>query len=187
MKKMITLFKKDLTDLSRVTRVFNEENSWVLTKGIATRKFDGTAVMVKDGEIWKRYDVKHGRKVPDGAIACQEPDKITGHHPHWVKCSENNTNDKWHIQALKQYDFVLADGTYELCGPHFNGNPEKFDTDVLVKHGGDQFADFDISKANDYDYVMQFLNNYDIEGLVFHEKNGDRFCKIRKCDFGLNR
>ena len=85
MKKISTLFAKDPSDLGRVIDVVNPENSWVIDgEGTATRKFDGTAVAVIGGEIYKRYDVKHGRAVPEGAIPCQDPDAKSGHHPHWL-------------------------------------------------------------------------------------------------------
>jgi hypothetical protein len=90
MKKISTLFKKDPNDLGRVMNEVNPENQWVFDgEGIATRKFDGTAVAIINGELYKRYDVKKGRQIPDGAIACQEADEITGHHPHWLKCERS--------------------------------------------------------------------------------------------------
>jgi len=99
MKKISTLFKKDPTNLGRVIHEVAEENEWVITGyGVPTRKFDGTSTAIFEEKLYKRFDVKlwknkRGKKIifteeqlkakiPIGAIACQEPDKITGHHPH---------------------------------------------------------------------------------------------------------
>jgi len=76
-----------------------------------------------------------------------------------------------------------------LCGIHFQNNPEKYKSDILILHTGleSAFLDFDTRKSNDYDYVKGFLEPLNIEGMVFHEVDGNRYCKIRKVDFGLER
>lgn len=89
----------------------------------ATRKYDGTACAIIDGLLYKRYDVKKGKAVPKFAIPCQEPDHITGHWPHWVLCQRDNPADKYHFEGLDNLD-RKEDGTYELCGPKIQGNPE---------------------------------------------------------------
>ena len=98
MKKISTLYKKDPNNLSRVINEVAPENKWVIDgDGIATRKFDGTATAIINGELYKRHDVKKGKEVHKNAIPCQEPDEVTGHWPHWVKCDRNNPADKWHF------------------------------------------------------------------------------------------
>ena len=58
--------------------------------------------MIKYNILYKRFDYKVGRKLPVGAIPCQEKaDEITGHFPHWVKVDENNPSDKYYIQTFK--------------------------------------------------------------------------------------
>ena len=124
MKKISTLFLKDPIDLGRVTNVVNPENQWVFDdEGIATRKYDGAACAIIDSELYKRYDVKKGRQVPDGAIPCQEPDMITGHHPHWVKCDRNKPEDKYFFEAFdKLVDTIEKTNNYymELFAMDFN-------------------------------------------------------------------
>lgn len=191
MRKITTLFKKDPNDLSRVIDEINPENEWALTEGVATRKFDGTAAAIINGELYKRYDVKKGKQVPANAIPCQEPDAITGHWPHWVKCDRNNKEDKWFWEGFDNAglhdlggDTLLRDGTYELCGPKVQGNPEEFDKHVLVEHGT-----FLIHIPNDlinYKGLKFLLGSLPVEGIVFHHPDG-RMCKIRKSDFGLKR
>jgi len=182
MKKISTLYKKDPDRLSRVVNEVNPENSWVFANGYATRKYDGTASAIIGGEVYKRYDVKKGREVPPAAIPCQEPDEITGHHPHWVKCNRDDKSDRYHFEAFDD-NSGLEDGTYELCGPKVQGNPEKFDKHYLVKHGSDLLDIKDLS----FDGLKEYLNSHDIEGIVFHEIDGERMCKIRKTDFGIKR
>jgi hypothetical protein len=182
MKKISTLFKKDPNNLARIINEINPENEWALTKGRATRKFDGTASAIIGGENYKRYDVKKGRTVPAGAIPCQEPDEITGHHPHWVKCDREDKSDKYHFEAFDKAD-AWEDGTYELIGPKIQGNPEKKEGNALVRHGSEDIMLPDLS----FEGIRNYLMENDIEGVVFHEIDGERMCKIRKTDFGIKR
>ena len=135
MRKISTLFEKDPNDLGLVINKYKEENLWVLDGGIPTRKWDGTACMVLDNKLYKRYDAKKGKKAPEGSIPCQEADVITGHHPHWVLCSENEPLDKYHMEAFNAQKYDLEDGTYELCGEKINKNREKIVGHELIPHG----------------------------------------------------
>lgn len=183
MKKISTLFAKDPKNLARVINKINPENEWVVNgEAIATRKFDGTAVAIIDGELFKRFDAKKGRAIPDKAIPCQEADLITGHHPHWVKCDRSKSEDKFFFEG---FDGLTAktDGTYELCGPKVQGNPEKLEKHTLIKHGSEVF-DF---SGFVFDDLREFLSENDIEGIVFHHISDGRMCKLRKTDFGIKR
>jgi hypothetical protein len=183
MIKIKTLFLKDPTNLSRVINEIDPSNEWVLTHGIATRKYDGTACAIIDGELYKRYDIKKGKSVPKDAIPCQEADAITGHHPHWIKVV---ASDKYHLEGLANSKHLdLSDGTYELVGPKVQSNPDKFSQHMLVPHGTYVLTDF-----NDFSFdgIKEYLNNHAYEGIVFHHKNiltDGRMCKIRRKDFGL--
>jgi len=182
MKKISTLFKKDPNNLARVTEEVDLQNQWVMDgEGVATRKWDGTACAIINGALYKRYDVKKGKQVPNGAIPCQEPDKTTGHWPHWVRCLRSDPQDKYHIEAFD----VLSDdrdGTYELIGPKVNGNRERKSSHVLMRHGNIEYP----MKLRGFWLLKGFLEAHDIEGLVFHHPDG-RMCKIRAKDFGIQR
>lgn len=186
MKKISTLFKKDLNDLSVVTTELDPTNEWVIKgEGIPTRKFDGTACAIINGKLYKRYDVKRGKQVPHNAIPCQEPDEITGHHPHWVLCNRLDKADKYHFEGFDNLE-NKEDGTYELCGDKIQKNRENIQGHKLIKHGCEVLN----LSSFDYDSIKIFLSdpNNDIEGIVFHHKSGDgRMCKIRKCDFNIKR
>lgn len=190
MVKISTLFKKDPTNLARVINEINPENEWVFKgEGIPTRKFDGTAAAIIKGELYKRYDVKKGRQVPLNAIPCQEPDALTGHWPHWIKCDINNKEDKYFFEGLEalerlpKYPIEMAYGTYELCGRKVQGNPENIEGHLLIPHGLDVLDVTDLS----FEGIKEYLTNNNIEGIVFHHKTDGRMCKIRKSDFGIKR
>jgi hypothetical protein len=190
MKKISTLFKKDPSNLGRVINEINPENKWVFEgNAIATRKYDGTACAIINGELYKRYDVKKGKDVPFGAIPCQEADLITGHWPHWIKCDRNNPADKFHFEAFNKLNVVkgtrFCDGTYELIGEKVQGNPEKIIGHELIEHGK---FDLDLTLSiYEFDDFKEYLSNVDIEGIVFHNTVDGRMCKLRKSDFGIKR
>ena len=187
MKKISTLFKKCPQDLGRVINEINPENEWVFKDGIPTRKYDGTATAIIDGEIYKRYDVKKGRQVPDGAIPCQEADLITGHHPHWLKCNRDKNEDKYFFEGFNSLAELgkVEDGTYELIGEKVQGNPEKIEGHHLVKHGAKVLQG--LINPMTFENLKEYLEKVDIEGIVFHHKSDGRMCKLRKSDFGIRR
>jgi len=187
MKKISTLFKKDLLDLGRVVNEINPENQWVFDgNGTPTRKYDGTASAIIESSLYKRYDVKKGRQVPEGAIPCQEADLITGHHPHWIKCDINKKEDKYFFEAfdLLAERGLYVDGTYELIGEKIQGNPEKIKGHQLIRHGKTTITGIN---PITFENIKEYLKSEDIEGIVFHHKTDGRMCKIRKKDFGFKR
>jgi hypothetical protein len=180
MKKMSTLFKKDSSN--NVTNVLASENAWALMEGIPTRKFDGTSCAIIDGELYKRFDLKEGRTLPPNSVPCQEADKVTGHHPHWTKCERDDNSNKWHFVAFDVLE-NKADGTYELCGEKIQRNPENIEGHKLIPHGSEVLDIVDFS----YEGLREYLTENNVEGIVFHNRNDSRMCKIRKCDFGFKR
>ena len=183
MKKLSTLYKKDPNDLGRVINEVNPENKWVFTHGMPTRKYDGTSCAIIKGVLYKRFDLKKGRTLPPNSIPCQEPDKITGHHPHWTKCEREDNSNKYHFEAFDSMIHVVEDGTYELCGKKVQGNPECISGHELIKHGSEVLS----IGEYDFDIVKKYLEITDIEGIVFHHRNDGSMCKIRKSDFGIRR
>lgn len=141
------------------------------------------------------WNIHNFKDIPQGAIPCQDPDTITGHWPHWIKCDRNNPADKWHFEAFDNmlsgviipanFDPNRFDGTYELCGEKIQGNPEHINGVKLIAHGCEILPITDFS----FDGLKDYLSNpeLDIEGIVFHHKTDDRMCKIRKSDFGFKR
>lgn len=181
MKKIPTLFERQFQNhkVVAITPKVTAGLEWVLDgKGIATEKFDGSCTAIINGEFYKRYDARNGKKAPEGAIPCGEPDPITGHYPHWVKVDENNPADKWFYEAFKN-SLPLLPGTYEAVGVHFQGNPYNYDTDILVRHGE---TILDVPRT--FEGIKQYLTEHYIEGIVFW-LDGEPKCKIKRSDFGL--
>lgn len=185
MKKMKTLFIREFENHGPINIKNKVEKGceWVINgEGVATRKYDGTCCLIQDNKIYGRYDYKEGRTLPINAIPCQEKaDAITGHFPHWVLCDENNPNYKWHILAFNKQK-PLENGTYELCGIHFQNNIDKLcdNEDILIKHGVTILDDC----PRDFDGIKNYLATHYIEGIVFHRGNGE-MCKIKRSDFGF--
>lgn len=189
MKKISTLFKKDPNDLSLVIDEINPGNEWVFTDGIPTRKYDGIACAIINGFLYKRRDIKKGKNVPHDAIPCQEPDVITGHWPHWVRCERGNNDDKYFFEAFDQLGIKL-NGSYELCGESIsterftkNFNAENITGHMMIPHGE---MYIELPYLSFYG-IKAYLAMHDIEGIVFKEMHGERMCKIRKKDFGFKR
>lgn len=205
MKKIPTLFERVYENhkIVGITPKVASGMEWVLNgEGIATVKYDGSCCAIIGGELYKRYYAKHGKAPPEGAIPCCEPDPITGHHPHWVKCNIDNPSDKWFFEAYNYYiNFMSEDtrcsaifnlglntpklecptsGTYEAIGKHFNGNPYDMSCDLLIRHG------INVIVLNDRSFngIKNYLKNHYIEGIVFW-KDGEPQCKIKRADFGF--
>lgn len=192
MKKIPTLFERVYENhkvvgiLPNITPGCEE----AFLKGKATVKLDGSCCAVIDGKFYKRYDAKKGKKAPEGAIPCCEPDPVTSHHPHWVAVDENNPADKWFVKAYENHKAFYAavgglngipDGTYEAVGAHFQGNPYKYQADGLFKHGVEGISDLN----RDFLSVKQYLKENEIEGIVFW-LDDEPVCKIKRTDFGFS-
>lgn len=220
MKKIPTLFKRVCSPDHKktITREVTPGCECVLRgECVATVKWDGACCAIINGEIYKRYDAKIGKdgkqkQPPEGAIPCQpEPDPITGHWPHWVKCEDGKSEDKWFFEALRDrtinghylYGLKTEDGTYEAIGSHFNGNPYSRVGDTLIRHGElclpnqvlsiewesnkdlRPHCDDNFCKERSFDSIRYYLKtNPDKEGIVFWKDN-EPLCKIKRSDFGF--
>lgn len=189
MKKIPTLFTRvfEGRKIVGITADVTTGCEDAFLNGEATIKIDGSCCAIIDGEFYKRYDAKKGKKPPIGAIPCCKPDPVTGHWPHWVKVDSSNPADKWFCEAfinsfekaLRNNELPLTDGTYEAIGPHFQGNPYELVADVLEPHG---VVKIELNRT--FEAVKAFLENNYVEGLVFW-LNGEPVCKIKRSDFGL--
>lgn len=184
MKKIISLFRRNYSGDRLVCNSVTPGAEWVIAgEGGATRKWDGTCCMMRDGKLYKRYDAKVGKTPPDGFEPAQDPDPQTGHWPGWLPVGDG-PEDKYHREALT-YELSLGplpDGTYELCGPKIQGNPEHFVMHKLVRHGIDLLLDCPRS----FHGLQGYFAVNDIEGVVWHHPDG-RMVKIKAKDFGIQR
>lgn len=187
MKKIPSLFERNYAGDRKVRNAVLPESEWVTSgEGVATRKWDGMAVLIKNGEPFKRYDAKVGRTPPDNFMPAQpEPDPVSGHWPGWVPAVGPDAavaleGIAWGKEHL--FPGGIPDGTYEVCGPKIGTrhgpNPERLTEQILVVHGADILANC----PRDFDGLMAYLRDLNIEGIVWHHPDG-RMAKIKKNDF----
>lgn len=190
MQKIISLFQRNYETDRLVRDEVTPGAEWVLNgEGIPTIKWDGTCCMVKNNDLYKRYDAKKGKTPPVGFIPAQEPDPITENWPGWLKVGNGN-EDKYHREAFNK-QMYFEDGTYELVGPKINGNKDNFSTHYLIKHGDHSAGtvDYPVPDPITFESLKEFFKSNDgqthrdIEGIVWHHPDG-RMVKIKKKDFG---
>ena len=180
MKKTPTIFKRNPEDMKGIIAEEHPDCDWVFKgEGVATRKYDGTCCLIDGGILFKRREIKKG-KVPPNNFLLADTDMITGKTVGWVPVNFESKEDQWYVEA---FEAGLDDGTYELLGPKVQGNPEKFESHTLLKHSE---AEKYSNAPTEYHALAEWLNDKDIEGLVFHHADG-RMAKIKKRDFGQKR
>jgi len=186
MKKILSLFKRSYEGNRKVYNEISEGAEWVIAgEGTATRKYDGMAILIEKGIVYIRYDAKTGRTPPPDFIPAQpEPDPVTGHWPGWVLPTKGQ--DKFIKEAIAALSDYPEDGTYEVCGPKIGTrhgpNPENLTEHVLYRHG----AHWLMHGPRDYEGIMEYLKDSDIEGIVWHHPDG-RMVKIKKNDFPYSK
>lgn len=179
MKKIPSIFVRDFAgNPTLVTETPNTEAAFVFTgEGVPSRKFDGTCCLVRDGKLWKRLDCKRGKTPPTNFEQCGPPDPNTGHHVGWIPVGDE-PDSRWHREAWAAQP-GLPDGTYELCGPKLQTNPEGFATHVLIPHGQEVLKDVPLTFVG----LKEYLKDRRIEGIVWRNAAGD-MAKIKRTDFG---
>lgn len=191
MRKIPTLFVRDENDRRHVTDQTTPGCEWVFTElGItATRKYDGTCVMLDEqGRWWARREIKPGKSTPTGYVPV-EHDEATGKTVGWEPV-EQSAFAKYHAEALREADENAEDpwngwkpGTYELVGPKVNGNPERYDTHWLIRHEDAAVCMQPPFTADGVREAVRALHHVDgQEGIVWHHPDG-RMAKLKARDF----
>jgi hypothetical protein len=157
-----------------------------------TRKYDGTCVMLATvSGWWARREVKPDKIAPPGFVAL-ETDPESGKTAGWEPLEQSGFA-RWHAEALAD-PYGVADfwptrepvpgQTYELIGPRINGNPEKVDHHVLIRHGYMASEEQDLVRdlPLNFDGLAAWLHAHDWEGIVWHHDDG-RMTKIKRRDF----
>lgn len=199
MRKIPTLFVRDFDHHHGryVTREVTPGCDWVLAgEGVATRKVDGTCIKVENGRgmyaLWARREIKAGKAAPDGFVEV-EADETTGKRVGWEPWA--NSGFAAFIEEARQTwarehplpDAHLSDvpaGTYELCGPKINANPEGYAEHRFIRHGSVVVDDlYDRS----FDGLLDWTTEHpSIEGIVFWRERGNPdagMVKIKRRDF----
>ncbi len=183
MKKIPTIFVRDLSKQpSLVTPVWVSGCEWVRDgEGIATRKYDGTSCLVRDGRLYKRRELSkeqyEDNLIPLG-FELVDQDANTTKVVGWVPIGDG-PEDRWHREAYTMGAFT--DGTYELLGPKIQGNKEGRSQHVLQSH---QETVQILDAPRTFARLREWLPNWLIEGIVWHHPDG-RMAKIKRRDFGI--
>jgi hypothetical protein len=190
MRKIPTLFNRDPEDMRRVVPTVHPDCQWVLDgEGVATRKIDGTCVMLDDeGRWWGRREVKPG-KTPPPNYRPVETDPATGKTVGWEPIDQSGFRKAFqdalnHTPPLNGAPGpAYRPGTYELIGPKVNGNPERVPHHMLVNHDDTQrIMPFSLTYEGIRDTCLQVLAPEGWEGLVWHHPDG-RMAKVKVRDF----
>lgn len=165
---------------------------WVLEgKGVPTVKYDGTCVLLRDGKMFKRYEIKRGGKAPANFEPATEMDPNTGKTQGWVPVGDG-PEDKYHREAFENLlawngsGIGVEEGTYELLGPKIQGNPEGMHRHELVYHGRMVFSPLNASTLTYSAIKSALMACGTIEGIVWW-KDGEPGAKIKLKDFGIAR
>jgi hypothetical protein len=176
-KKIPTIFERS-ADRRSVIDVVVPGCEWVLAgEGVATRKYDGTCVGIFGGVVFVRREVKAGSEEPANFIEADR-DEATGKTVGWEPYGQSGFA-KFVAEAIGVA--VPLDGTYELCGPKINRNPENFPAHVLIPHANAQRLP---DAPRDYIGLRGWLTHHHYEGIVWHHPDG-RMAKLKARDFPL--
>jgi hypothetical protein len=187
MRKIPTVFlRNDPGDPHHVTRDVNPAAAWVFDDEpegvVATRKYDGTCVLFDaDANWWARREVKPGKAEPAGWVLA-DVDEVTGKRMGWVPIDAEWQFFKMLHEALGSHSDLSEPGTYELCGPKINGNPEGYELHTLIRHAAAET--FYLADVMTYDCLRDILTdeNFHWEGIVWHALDG-RMAKLKRKDF----
>lgn len=192
MKKIISLFQRNYDGDRLVRNEVVPGAEWVINgEGVATRKWDGTCCLIRDGKLYKRYEVKRSGLPPKDFEPANEIDSNTGKQQGWLPVGDG-TEDCWHREGLENLKrlptldtippiYPDSDGTYELVGPKVQGNPEGLNKHILKPHGNQI-----VNAPRTFDALKSWLAEANIEGVVWHHPDG-RMVKIKAKDFGIKR
>jgi hypothetical protein len=190
-KKIPTVFRRDPDDMRRVLPEITPGCEWVLAgEGRATRKYDGTCCMFDGARWWARREVKPP-KTPPSHFATVDHDPVTGKTVGWVPM-ESSSFARWHAEALRNLEeadddiCAMATGTYELCGPKVQGDPEGFRIHTLVRHSAAETILLLDGEPLTFDRIRDEVVRqhvaWGIEGIVWHHPDG-RMAKLKARDF----
>ncbi len=188
MKKIISLFARNYDGDRLVRDEILPGAEWVAAgEGVATRKWDGVCVMIRDGRLLKRYELKQGKARSGDWEPADEPDVTTGNQMGWVPVREGDDakpEDRWMLEALRNTfgNGHRHGGTYEFLGPKSQGDVENIGEHRLVAHGKEVLAD----APRTFEALRGYLTGRGIEGIVWWHPDG-RCVKIKAKDFGVKR
>jgi hypothetical protein len=186
MRKIPTLFRRDPDNPRSVLPEVTPGCEWVIAgEGTATRKYDGTCILIRrDGMVVKPYarrEVKPGKEPPPNFHEVDH-DPVTGKRVGWEPVDQSGWAQ--YVAEAVTADPEIEPGTYELCGPKINRNPDRYDRHTLVRHADAQ--PYPLSpEALTYPVLRDIVTDLGArgwEGLVWHHPDG-RMAKLKARDF----
>lgn len=178
MKKIPTVYQRT-PNRRGVVDVVTPGCEWVFAgEGIATRKYDGTCVFLTGARDYARREVKPGKEPPAGWLEISI-DPVTGKRMGWEPIEQSPWYAQYLAAMLEPGDY--PPGTYELCGPKINGNPEGLPGHRLLSHArAERIPELD--KPGTDDEVRAAVLALPWEGVVWHHPDG-RMAKLKRRDF----
>ena len=186
MEKIPTMFRRNPEDRSRVLMEVHPDCQWVLDgEGVATRKYEGTSVMLSPkGEWWSRREVKKGKERPENYLYLST-DPISGAEMGYEPMAQSSFREM-HAEAVRSMpNKKFTPGTYELVGPRINRNPEGVHVHTLIKHEeAETYGKSGQPRTLELIRELVIVLGIDAgwEGIVFHHPDG-RMAKIKFRDF----
>ncbi len=177
MKKIPTLFERDANDRRYVTEAVTPGCERVFgPDAVATLKWDGTCVMLDASGWWFRRELKPGKTVA-GEFIPVETDPVTGKTFGWEKESSAGFGPLLDEALRNADDGAIVPGTYELCGPKINGNPEGLASHGLFPHGARILSEC----PRDAQGIRDFVSQMEGEGIVWWA-DGEPVAKLKRRD-----
>lgn len=184
MKKIPTLFERDLGDLSRVTSTVHPACWWVIGgEGWPTRMYDGACVMLdRAGRWWARETVSRVKPFPLHFLIIDQ-DPVTLDTIGWAPIEEYHPLYAMLREAL-MYKLAVFAGTYELIGPKIaSDHHEKVAEHQLISHEtAHRLPERDVPRS--FDGLKRVLTDpyFPYKGIVWHHPDG-RMAKVEVADF----
>ena len=86
MKKIPTVFLLDREGKRLARNEVHPDAQWVIAgEGVATRKWDGTCCMIRNGQLFKRCEIKRGGRALANFEPANDVDPKTGKQQGWCR------------------------------------------------------------------------------------------------------
>ena len=102
---------------------------------------------------------------------------MTGKRFGWVPIEQSPFVAYWREAVATGGD--LPEGTYELCGPNINGNPERFPALALMLHEGAMHLGPDDADPLE---LIEICRKEGYEGIVWHHQDREMMAKLKVRD-----
>lgn len=186
MRKISTVLVRDPDNRAKVLPQVTPGCEWVFDgEGVATRKYDGTCVMLNREGWWARREVRPGKATPPNFVPV-DTDPVTGKTQGWEPIEQSSFYKFW--QESRDSFFIAGprhplryEFTYELVGPKINGNPEHLDKHELILHAFADRLPFADHPGSAEDAIGAVKMHPEFEGIVWHHPDG-RMAKLKVRD-----